>query len=71
MYFIHGFYTQIPISSFQVDGAFVKSICGILRILVPSFFSKEGGYLFLVAITLIFRSVLDLWMIDNGTLIEG
>lgn len=55
---------------FQVNREFFKSLKGILKILVPRVFSAEAGFLTLVAMTLILRSMCDIWMIHNGTLIE-
>ncbi|MPC33604.1 ATP-binding cassette sub-family D member 3 [Portunus trituberculatus] len=55
----------------QVNGEFFKSLRGILNILVPGVWTREAGFLTLVAGTLITRSMCDIWMIHNGTLIEG
>ncbi|XP_063873929.1 ATP-binding cassette sub-family D member 3-like isoform X2 [Scylla paramamosain] len=55
----------------QVNGEFFKSLRGILNILVPGVWTPEAGFLTLVAATLITRSMCDIWMIHNGTLIEG
>nr|DBA18059.1 TPA: hypothetical protein GDO54_016352 [Pyxicephalus adspersus] len=46
-------------------------MCRILKILVPKTFSKEGGYLLLIAVMLIARTYCDVWMIQNGTFIES
>lgn len=54
----------------QVNKEFFRSLQGILRILVPGVWSPESGYLILVAFSLIVRSMCDIWMIHNGTLIE-
>ncbi|XP_069593776.1 ATP-binding cassette sub-family D member 3 [Ranitomeya imitator] len=54
-----------------VDRAFFARIGRILRILVPKTFSKEGGYLTLIAIMLVARTYCDIWMIQNGTFIES
>ncbi|XP_069987359.1 ATP-binding cassette sub-family D member 3-like isoform X2 [Penaeus vannamei] len=55
----------------QVNKEFFRSLQGILRILVPGVWSPESGYLILVAFSLIVRSMCDIWMIHNGTLIES
>ncbi|XP_037783578.1 ATP-binding cassette sub-family D member 3-like [Penaeus monodon] len=55
----------------QVNKEFFRSLKGILRILVPGVWSPESGYLILVAFSLIVRSMCDIWMIHNGTLIES
>lgn len=55
----------------QVNREFLKSLKGILRILVPGFWTAESGYLILVAASLVVRSMCDIWMIHNGTLIES
>ncbi|KAK7022846.1 ATP-binding cassette sub- D member 3 [Halocaridina rubra] len=55
----------------QVNKEFFKSLKGILRIIVPGFWTPESGFLFLVASSLVIRSMCDIWMIHNGTLIES
>ncbi|XP_072275952.1 ATP-binding cassette sub-family D member 3 [Pyxicephalus adspersus] len=55
----------------QVDKVFFGRMCRILKILVPKTFSKEGGYLLLIAVMLIARTYCDVWMIQNGTFIES
>ncbi|KAM4023495.1 ATP-binding cassette sub-family D member 3 isoform 2-T2 [Anomaloglossus baeobatrachus] len=54
-----------------VDRVFFARIGRILRILVPKTFSKECGYLTLIAVTLVARTYCDIWMIQNGTFIES
>ncbi|KAM4641446.1 ATP-binding cassette sub-family D member 3 [Discoglossus pictus] len=54
-----------------VDRVFFSRIGSILRILVPKTFSKESGYLALIAVMLIARTYCDVWMIQNGTFIES
>ncbi|XP_071492061.1 ATP-binding cassette sub-family D member 3-like [Diadema antillarum] len=54
-----------------VDSEFFRRIYRILRILIPGWFSKEAGYLWLVALSLIARTYCDVWMIQNGTAIES
>lgn len=39
--------------------------------MVPGFWSIESGLLFLVAASLIGRSVSDIWMIQNATVVES
>lgn len=55
----------------QVNGEFFRSLRGILGILVPGMWTPEAGFLTLVAATLVTRSMCDIWMIHNGTLIES
>nr|XP_056723641.1 ATP-binding cassette sub-family D member 3 isoform X2 [Euleptes europaea] len=55
----------------MVDRVFVGRICRILKIMVPRTFCKETGYLILIALTLILRTYCDIWMIQNGTVIES
>ncbi|KAG0714721.1 ATP-binding cassette sub-family D member 3 [Chionoecetes opilio] len=55
----------------QVNGEFFKSLRGILGILVPGVWTPEASFLTLVAATLVTRSMCDIWMIHNGTLIES
>ncbi|XP_062376694.1 ATP-binding cassette sub-family D member 3a [Sardina pilchardus] len=54
-----------------VDKVFFLRICGLLKIMVPRFFSKETGYLLLIAAMLVARTYCDVWMIENGTMIES
>ncbi|XP_053198486.1 ATP-binding cassette sub-family D member 3a isoform X3 [Scomber japonicus] len=54
-----------------VDKVFFLRILQILRIMVPRFFCKETGYLILIAAMLVARTYCDVWMIQNGTMIES
>ncbi|XP_028821668.1 ATP-binding cassette sub-family D member 3a isoform X2 [Denticeps clupeoides] len=54
-----------------VDKVFFQRIRQILRIMVPRFFCKETGYLMLIAAMLVTRTYCDVWMIQNGTMIES
>ncbi len=42
----------------------------ILKVLIPSVFSAEAGYLALVAALMAARTYADVWMIRNGTAVE-
>ena len=53
-----------------IDGVFFGRMKDILRIIVPGIFSKEAGFMMLVAAALISRSICDIWLIQNGTSIE-
>ncbi|XP_030623331.1 ATP-binding cassette sub-family D member 3a isoform X2 [Chanos chanos] len=55
----------------SVDRVFFLRIGRILRIMVPRFFCKETWYLILIAVMLIARTYCDVWMIQNGTMIES
>lgn len=55
----------------QVNSIFFKNLRGILGVLVPGVWTPETGYLLLVALSLITRSLCDIWMIQNGTCIES
>ncbi|XP_064108948.1 ATP-binding cassette sub-family D member 3-like [Macrobrachium nipponense] len=55
----------------QVNKEFLKSLRGILKIIVPGFWTPETSFLLLVASSLVIRSMCDIWMIHNGTLIES
>uniref|UniRef100_A0A8C5HYV9 ABC transporter domain-containing protein n=1 Tax=Gouania willdenowi TaxID=441366 RepID=A0A8C5HYV9_GOUWI len=50
---------------------FFNRILRILRIMVPRFFCLETGYLLLIATMLVARTYCDVWMIQNGTMIES
>ncbi|XP_023276307.1 ATP-binding cassette sub-family D member 3 isoform X1 [Seriola lalandi dorsalis] len=54
-----------------VDKVFFLRILRILRIMVPQLFCKETGYLILIAAMLVARTYCDVWMIQNGTMIES
>ncbi|KAJ8010450.1 hypothetical protein DPEC_G00075200 [Dallia pectoralis] len=54
-----------------VDYVFVRRISKIIRIMVPRWFCKETGYLILIAAMLVARTYCDVWMIQNGTMIES
>ncbi|KAG7457166.1 hypothetical protein MATL_G00243660 [Megalops atlanticus] len=54
-----------------VDKVFFARICRIMRIMVPRVFCKETGYLILIAAMLVARTYCDVWMIQNGTMIES
>ncbi|KAL2085571.1 hypothetical protein ACEWY4_018891 [Coilia grayii] len=54
-----------------VDKVFFLRMCRLVRIMVPRFFCKETGYLMLIAAMLVARTYCDVWMIENGTMIES
>ncbi|KAF4088092.1 hypothetical protein AMELA_G00078900 [Ameiurus melas] len=54
-----------------VDRVFFGRIMRILRIMVPRLFCKESWYLILIAAMLVARTYCDVWMIQNGTMIES
>ncbi|KAK9528044.1 hypothetical protein VZT92_014545 [Zoarces viviparus] len=54
-----------------VDKDFFRRIFQILGIMVPQVFCKETGYLVLIAAMLVTRTYCDVWMIQNGTMIES
>ncbi|XP_029385115.1 ATP-binding cassette sub-family D member 3a isoform X4 [Echeneis naucrates] len=54
-----------------VDKIFFLRIMRILRIMVPRVFCMETAYLALIAAMLVARTYCDIWMIQNGTMIES
>ncbi|KAM7390893.1 hypothetical protein PAMA_008883 [Pampus argenteus] len=54
-----------------VDKVFFLRVLRIVRIMVPRFFCMETGYLILIAAMLVARTYCDVWMIQNGTMIES
>ena len=54
----------------RVERDFFASVSRLLAVLIPQLLSKETFYLSSIATLLIARSMCDLWMISNGTLIE-
>uniref|UniRef100_A0A8R1I0A3 ATP-binding cassette sub-family D member 3 n=1 Tax=Caenorhabditis japonica TaxID=281687 RepID=A0A8R1I0A3_CAEJA len=55
----------------HVDGVFLGKLARILKILIPSFFSKEAFYLALIAVSLLCRTYADVYMIITSTKIEA
>ncbi|MED6272401.1 ATP-binding cassette sub- D member 3, partial [Characodon lateralis] len=53
-----------------VDKIFFFRILRILHIMVPRVFCMETAYLLLIATMLVTRTYCDVWMIQNGTMIE-
>ncbi|KAK6624683.1 ATP-binding cassette sub- D member 3 [Polyplax serrata] len=54
----------------HVDMNFVRQLRKLLSITIPGLFSAQSGFLVLIAISLVARSACDIWMIQNGTLVE-
>ncbi|CAL8294526.1 unnamed protein product [Lota lota] len=54
-----------------VDKLFFLRIYRIFRIMTPRFLCMETGYLVLIAVMLVTRTYCDVWMIQNGTMIES
>lgn len=54
-----------------VDKVFFLRILRILGIMVPRLFCMETAYLLLIASMLVTRTYCDVWMIQNGTMIES
>ncbi|XP_034473698.1 ATP-binding cassette sub-family D member 3 [Drosophila innubila] len=55
----------------HVNSVFFKQLRALLPILIPRFWCVESGLLLLIAATLIGRSVSDIWMIQNATVVES
>ncbi|KAF9413963.1 hypothetical protein HW555_007993 [Spodoptera exigua] len=55
----------------QVDARFLAELSALWKIMMPSLWCKESGFMVLVAFSLISRSMCDLWLIQHTTLIEG
>uniref|UniRef100_A0A8C8GMZ8 Uncharacterized protein n=1 Tax=Oncorhynchus tshawytscha TaxID=74940 RepID=A0A8C8GMZ8_ONCTS len=54
-----------------VDKVFFARVLKIVKIMVPGVFCKESGYCLLIAAMLVARTYCDVWMIQNGTMIES
>ncbi|XP_012226570.1 ATP-binding cassette sub-family D member 3 [Linepithema humile] len=54
----------------QVNAVFFRKLWTLLKIGIPGVLSPEFGYVLLIAITLVSRTLCDLWLINKGTLIE-
>lgn len=55
----------------QVDAKFFSELKVLWSIMFPGLWSKENGFMVLIAISLIARTLCDLWLIQHTTLIEG
>ncbi|KAG6461889.1 hypothetical protein O3G_MSEX012916, partial [Manduca sexta] len=55
----------------QVDARFLAELNALWKIMMPGFWTKESGFMILIAISLISRSMCDLWLIQQTTLVEG
>jgi ATP-binding cassette subfamily D (ALD) protein 3 len=53
-----------------VNAEFFHQLRQLLSVLIPGPFSSETGFLTLVAVALIARSICDLWFIHTTTYIE-
>mmetsp|Transcript_11541 Transcript_11541/g.14313 ORF Transcript_11541/g.14313 Transcript_11541/m.14313 type:complete len:131 (+) Transcript_11541:54-446(+) len=53
-----------------VDLIFLKRLLRLLKIVIPSPFSPEMGYIIMVAVMMLARTYCDLWMISSTTFIE-
>ncbi|KAB0795258.1 hypothetical protein PPYR_12097 [Photinus pyralis] len=60
-----------PTTKAHVDRQFFCQLSQLLKIVIPGWTSCEAGLLFLVAGSLICRSLCDLWMISHSTKIES
>ncbi|KAF2882973.1 hypothetical protein ILUMI_23201 [Ignelater luminosus] len=60
-----------PTTKAHVDRQFFRQLSELLKIVVPGWTSPEAGLLFMVATSLVCRSLCDLWMINHGTKIES
>lgn len=55
----------------HVNAVFFKQLRALLGIIIPKAWSVENGLLAVIALSLIARSVSDIWMIQNATAIES
>ncbi|XP_056645405.1 ATP-binding cassette sub-family D member 3 [Diorhabda sublineata] len=55
----------------QIDRKFFVQLGQLFKIAVPGWTSHESGLFFLIAASLISRSICDLWLISHGTKIES
>uniref|UniRef100_A0A8C8F3E3 ATP-binding cassette, sub-family D (ALD), member 3b n=1 Tax=Oncorhynchus tshawytscha TaxID=74940 RepID=A0A8C8F3E3_ONCTS len=68
---INGNSTNELLTRTVVDKVFFARILKIVKIMVPGVFCKESGYCLLIAAMLVARTYCDVWMIQNGTMIES
>ncbi|ERL91648.1 hypothetical protein D910_08976, partial [Dendroctonus ponderosae] len=55
----------------QVDRKLFVQLCQLFKIVVPGWTTPESGIFCLIAVSLVARSICDLWMINHGTKIES
>ncbi|XP_050067522.1 ATP-binding cassette sub-family D member 3 [Anopheles maculipalpis] len=55
----------------HVNAVFFNQLRALLGIIIPKAWSVENGLLIVIALSLIARSVSDIWMIQNATAIES
>ncbi|XP_039749125.1 ATP-binding cassette sub-family D member 3 [Pararge aegeria] len=55
----------------QVDARFFAELKVLWHIMVPGLWTKESAFMFLIALSLISRTLCDLWLIQHTTLVEG
>lgn len=55
----------------QVDARFFAELKALWKIMVPGLWSKESGFMVLIALALVSRTMCDLWLIQHTTLVEG
>ncbi|XP_034824892.1 ATP-binding cassette sub-family D member 3 [Maniola hyperantus] len=55
----------------QVDARFFAELKALWHIMVPGLWTKESAFMGLIALSLIARTLCDLWLIQHTTLIEG
>lgn len=55
----------------QVDARFIAEFKSLWKIMMPGWWTKESAFMALIALSLISRSMCDLWLIQQTTLIEG
>lgn len=53
-----------------MDKTFFTQLGQLFKIAVPGWTSQESGLFFLIAASLVSRSICDLWLINHGTKIE-
>ncbi|XP_023936900.2 ATP-binding cassette sub-family D member 3 [Bicyclus anynana] len=55
----------------QVDARFFAELKALWHIMVPGLWTKESAFMVLIALSLISRTLCDLWLIQHTTLVEG
>ncbi|XP_013178079.1 PREDICTED: ATP-binding cassette sub-family D member 3 [Papilio xuthus] len=55
----------------QVNARFFAELKVLWKIMVPGLWSKESGFMVLIAMALVSRTMCDLWLIQHTTLVEG
>ncbi|VVC88157.1 unnamed protein product [Leptidea sinapis] len=55
----------------EINSKFFRELLVLWKIMVPGVWSKESGLMVMIAVSLVSRTLCDLWFIQHTTHIEG